>query len=299
MKTLTFALTLLLSCATAFAQAPVMTNDGIDRALDALLCTGEAVSTAFVSLHTGAPPTTSNEISGNNYDSEQVTGSWTLSTPESGIRRIALPAVAFNSPTNAWSRPTHLALTLGGDPGNGTLVFYWPISVAAPQSGAAVNMANGAVFIEIDLMDTSGAQDFEISIEASDRLLRGLSGSAAVDACISDDRWGLHSAHPTNNAPAEITGTAYGDQAAVAWTSSRTISVGYRGRYAGAVDWPDPQSNWTIPTQLAYWDGAPGEANSEVLVVWDIQVQQPMTGGDVDIEANTVYVELQITGTLQ
>lgn len=96
-----------------------LTNDGATLALES----GLVAATFYMSLHTGSPPTSSNEVSGNGYAREQVLASQMTTTDNSSALNAS---IQWNTPTGSgWGTPTVLgiydALTGGDLLGYGTI----------------------------------------------------------------------------------------------------------------------------------------------------------------------------------
>lgn len=130
----------------------IMTDDMMDRGFRALA--GEAVTAVdlFLELHSGAPPSNANRLTGGGINGIPV-GAWALTTV-AGFRRIAQGALTFTAALTAdtTAEPTHIGLWRGRPEASGVLQAYREVSpTAMTQDGASITVPANTFYFEVGL----------------------------------------------------------------------------------------------------------------------------------------------------
>ena len=116
-----------------------LTDEGVLEAAE-----GITNQTLYIALHTGSPPTTTNELSGGSYSrTSMLPAAW----HNVGAQRRNQNALTLPTPTAVWQDPTHYGLWT--TPRGGVCLMYAPISpdVAPPAQGSPVSFPAGMLKI--------------------------------------------------------------------------------------------------------------------------------------------------------
>ena len=274
-----------------------LTASGADRILRA--ATGRfnnQPSEITCRLHTSTSPSGGNELSGNGYSRVSLTRNSFTRDSSSGYRRMNFPAMEWfaNAPAAA-PNVRSVSLWHGG-------IIMWFESYSFDPSGRVYANAGD---IKVELLAAS--TDFVVAPTSTDGGLWALGGgSSAANSMFFE----LHSGIPTS--ANRLTGGGIDGIATSTWTHANYNAVGMAGTTSAHTWRRAYQRNLLTfstglsadtnrePTYLGLWRNRPESTNPKgtLHAYWRLRnLNTTMIGSKITIPANTLYIEVNMSGT--